>query len=37
VFDAVYRMRRLLKDRTNITHALLDFWEEEKDLAKQSE
>ena len=35
VFDAVYKMRKLPKDRTNITHALVDFWDEDKDLATQ--
>ena len=29
VFDAVYLLRRLKKDRVNITHALLDFWDED--------
>lgn len=37
VFDAVYRLKRMVKDRTNITHALLDFWDEDQDLGKQAE
>jgi len=28
VFDAIYLLRRCDKERTNITHALLDFWDE---------
>jgi|LauGreDrversion4_2_1035121.scaffolds.fasta_scaffold30939_2 hypothetical protein len=33
VFDAVYHLRKLAKDRTNITHALLDFYDEGLELA----
>lgn len=34
VFDAVYLLRKLPKDRTNLTHALLDFYDEEMELAQ---
>jgi hypothetical protein len=33
VFDAVYLLRKQLKERTNITHALLDFYDEDMELA----
>ena len=32
VFDAVYLIKKHHKDRTNITHALLDFYDEEYEL-----
>lgn len=37
VFDAVYRVKRFGKERSNITHALLDFWDEDYELAEYSE
>lgn len=37
VFDAVYLLRKLPKDRTNLTHAMLDFYDEELELAQYCE
>ena len=34
VFDAVYRVIKPIKERANITHALLDFWDEDYELAE---
>ena len=37
VFDAVYRVKKTVKERANITHALLDFWDEDYELAEYCE
>jgi len=34
VFDAVYLLRKFKKERTNLTHALLDFYDEDLELAQ---
>ena len=37
VFDGVYKLRRNDKQIINITHALLDFYDEEMELAEYCE
>ena len=36
VFDAVYVLRKQNHERKNLTHALLDFWDENMELADYS-